>query len=84
VNASYYSLWNAIELPAAMLQAPFFDPCADPAVNYGAIGSIIAHELAHAFDDQRSRFDSRGVLRDWWRQQSRERFSVTTRATGAI
>jgi endothelin-converting enzyme/putative endopeptidase len=80
VNASYNPLWNAIELPAAMLQAPFFDPCADPAVNYGAIGSIIAHEMAHAFDDQGSRFDSRGVLRDWWSGQSRERFDVATRA----
>lgn len=78
VNASYNPLWNAIELPAAMLQAPFFDPCADPAVNYGAIGSIIAHELAHGFDDQGSRFDSQGILRDWWSQQSRERFNSTT------
>jgi endothelin-converting enzyme/putative endopeptidase len=79
VNASYNPLWNAIELPAAMLQAPFFDPCADPAVNYGAIGSIIAHEVAHAFDDQGSRFDSRGVLREWWSKGSRDRFVTTTR-----
>ncbi|HEX8192839.1 MAG TPA: M13 family metallopeptidase [Allosphingosinicella sp.] len=79
VNASYNPLWNAIELPAAMLQAPFFDPCADPAVNYGAIGSIIGHEMAHAFDDQGSRFDSRGVLREWWSAASRERFNVSTR-----
>jgi predicted metalloendopeptidase len=79
VNASYNPLWNAIELPAAMLQAPFFDPCADPAVNYGAIGSIIAHEVAHAFDDQGSRFDSRGVLREWWSKGSRDRFVSTTR-----
>ncbi len=75
VNASYNPVWNAIELPAAMLQAPFFSECADPAVNYGAIGSIIAHEMAHAFDDQGSRFDHRGVLRDWWTGETRKRFN---------
>jgi putative endopeptidase len=66
VNASYNSVMNVITFPAAILQPPFFDPNADPAVNYGAIGGVIGHEMGHGFDDQGSKSDAQGVLRDWW------------------
>ncbi len=74
VNAYYSRSHNEIVFPAAILQPPFFDPAADPAVNYGAIGMVIGHELSHGFDDQGSRYDGRGVLREWWSTASRERF----------
>ena len=57
---------NEIVFPAAILQPPFFDPDADDAVNYGAIGAVIGHEIGHGFDDQGSRYDGDGNLRDWW------------------
>ena len=63
---------------AAILQPPFFDPNADPAVNYGAIGGVIGHEMGHGFDDQGAKSDARGVLRDWWNAQDVERFGVVT------
>ena len=66
VNAYYNPLLNQITFPAAILQPPFFDPNADPAVNYGAIGAVIGHEIGHGFDDQGSRFDEQGRIRDWW------------------
>ena len=66
VNAYYNSTFNEIVFPAAILQPPFFDPNADPAVNYGAIGAVIGHEMGHGFDDQGSKSDARGVLRTWW------------------
>jgi|CXWL01.1.fsa_nt_gi putative endopeptidase len=66
VNASYNSTMNVITFPAAILQPPFFDPNADPAVNYGAIGGVIGHEMGHGFDDQGAKSDAQGVLRDWW------------------
>ncbi len=66
VNASYNSVFNEITFPAAILQAPFFDPNADPAVNYGGIGGVIGHEMGHGFDDQGAKSDARGVLRTWW------------------
>lgn len=66
VNASYNPVMNVITFPAAILQPPFFDPNADAAVNYGAIGGVIGHEMGHGFDDQGSKSDARGVLRDWW------------------
>jgi putative endopeptidase len=66
VNAFYNSTFNAITFPAAILQPPFFDPNADAAVNYGAIGAVIGHEMGHGFDDQGSKSDERGVLRTWW------------------
>ncbi len=78
VNAYYSSTRNKIVFPAAILQAPFFDPHADPAVNFGAIGGVIGHEMGHGFDDQGSRSDSRGVLRNWWTETSRERFEERT------
>jgi putative endopeptidase len=66
VNAGYVPSWNEIVFPAGVLQPPFFDPNADDAVNYGAIGAVIGHEMSHGFDDQGRRFDANGNLRDWW------------------
>jgi putative endopeptidase len=66
VNAYYSPLTNQIVFPAAILQPPFFDPNADPAVNYGGIGAVIGHEIGHGFDDQGRRFDALGKFRDWW------------------
>jgi putative endopeptidase len=74
VNAYYNPSFNEIVFPAAILQAPFFDPHADPAVNYGAIGAIIGHEMGHGFDDQGSKFDANGVQRNWWSDASRATF----------
>ena len=78
VNAYYSSTRNEIVFPAAILQPPFFDPHADPAVNFGAIGGVIGHEMGHGFDDQGSRSDSQGVLRNWWTERSREQFEQRT------
>lgn len=66
ITALYNPVMNEVVFPAALLQPPFFDVEADDALNYGAIGAIIAHEIAHAFDDQGSRFDGRGRVNDWW------------------
>ncbi len=66
INAYYNPPLNEIVFPAAILQPPFFDPGADPAVNYGAIGAIIGHEISHGFDDQGRQYDAQGALRDWW------------------
>jgi len=66
VNAQYSSVHNDITFPAGILQPPFFDPDADDASNYGAIGSIIGHEMTHGFDDEGRQFDAQGNLRDWW------------------
>ena len=66
INAYYDPTTNQITFPAAILQAPFFDPAADPAVNYGAIGAVIGHEMGHGFDDQGRKFDGQGRLHDWW------------------
>jgi putative endopeptidase len=66
VNAYYNPIFNEIVFPAAILQAPFFDENADPAVNYGGIGGVIGHEMGHGFDDQGAKYDENGVLRDWW------------------
>lgn len=74
VNAYYSPLFNEIVFPAAILQAPFFDPAADAAVNYGAIGVVIAHEMSHGFDDQGRKSDAKGVLRDWWNNKDAEEF----------
>lgn len=75
VNAFYNPLLNQITFPAAILQPPFFDPNADAAVNYGAIGAVIGHEIGHGFDDQGRRFDELGRIRDWWTPAADERFS---------
>ncbi|MEO1038874.1 MAG: M13 family metallopeptidase [Pseudomonadota bacterium] len=74
VNASYSPLQNQITFPAGILQAPFFDPNADPAMNFGAIGGVIGHEIGHGFDDQGRRYDSEGMLRDWWSEETNSRF----------
>jgi putative endopeptidase len=83
VNAYYSSTRNEIVFPAAILQAPFFDPFADPAVNFAAIGGVIGHEMGHGFDDQGSRSDGRGVLRNWWTEFSNEQFAARTGALTA-
>lgn len=74
VNAYYLPTANEIVFPAAILQPPFFDADADDAVNYGAIGSVIGHEIGHGFDDQGSKFDGTGKLTDWWTQADRDAF----------
>ena len=66
VNAYYNPLQNNINFPAGILQPPFFDAKADDAVNYGAIGAVIGHEMTHGFDDQGRKFDAKGNLTDWW------------------
>src|SRR5262245_20673907 len=66
VNAYYNPVFNEVVFPAAILQPPFFDPNADLAVNYGAIGGVIGHEMGHGFDDQGAKSDGHGVLHDWW------------------
>lgn len=80
VNAYYNSSWNEIVFPAGILQPPFFDPEADPAVNYGGIGAVIGHEMGHGFDDQGSKSDAEGVQRNWWTEEDRERFEERTEA----
>ena len=74
VNAYYDPSRNEIVFPAAILQPPFFDPAADDAINYGAIGAVIGHEISHGFDDMGSRFDGDGVLRNWWTDADRLAF----------
>ena len=69
VNAYYNASFNEIVFPAAILQPPYFDPDADPAVNYGAIGGVIGHEMGHGFDDQGAKSDEDGVLRVWWQDR---------------
>ncbi|MEI5687107.1 M13 family metallopeptidase [Sphingomonas kyungheensis] len=78
VNA--YANFGMVEIvfPAAILQPPFFDPAADPAINYGGIGAVIGHELSHHFDDQGSKYDAHGQLTDWWTPQDVERFKALT------
>ena len=66
VNAYYSAATNEIVIPAAILQPPLFDLGADDAVNYGATGALIGHEIGHAFDDRGRRFDGAGAVRDWW------------------
>jgi putative endopeptidase len=80
VNAYYHPLRNEIVFPAAILQPPFFDADADDAVNYGAIGAVIGHEIGHGFDDQGSTCDGDGRLRDWWTEADREAFTARTKA----
>ncbi|WP_426268112.1 M13-type metalloendopeptidase [Sphingomonas sp. LHG3443-2] len=75
VNAVNLPVQNALNFPAAILVAPFFDPKADPAYNYGAIGSVIGHEISHSFDNNGALFDSTGRLRNWWTPQDFARFS---------
>ncbi len=76
VNAYYNPTFNEIVFPAAILQPPFFDPKADAAVNYGAIGGVIGHEMGHGFDDQGAKSDAQGVLRNWWKPDDEKAFKV--------
>ncbi len=78
VNAYANPLMNEVVFPAAILQPPFFDPNADPAVNYGAIGAVIGHELSHHFDDQGRKFDPKGNFADWWTAEDVKRFGALT------
>ena len=78
VNAYYSPPLNEIVFPAAILQPPFFNLEADDAVNYGAIGAVIGHEIGHGFDDSGSRFDGDGVLRNWWTDEDRAEFEKRT------
>lgn len=79
VNAYYNPEMNEIVFPAGILQPPFFDMAADDAVNYGAIGAVIGHEISHGFDDQGSQFDGAGNLRNWWSDSDHEAFRDRTR-----
>ncbi len=80
INAYYNPSFNEIVFPAAILQPPFFDPNADPAVNYGAIGAVIGHEMGHGFDDQGAKVDHAGVQRNWWTDEDLKRFEARTHA----
>ncbi len=83
VNAYYNSTQNEIVFPAAILQPPYFDPDADPAVNYGGIGGVIGHEMTHGFDDQGRKFDGLGVLSDWWSVQDARLFEASAKVLGS-
>jgi putative endopeptidase len=78
VNAYYNPSFNEIVFPAAILEPPFFDMKADDAVNYGAIGAIIGHEISHGFDDQGSQYDGTGKLDNWWTEADRKAFTKLT------
>ncbi|URD62231.1 M13 family metallopeptidase [Sphingomonas sp. KRR8] len=80
VNAVNLPVQNALNFPAAILQKPFFDPSADAAFNYGAIGSVIGHEISHSFDNNGAMFDSTGAMRNWWTPQDFARFSAAGQA----
>ncbi len=82
VNAYYNSTMNEIVFPAAILQPPFFDPKADPAVNYGGIGGVIGHEISHGFDDQGRKSDGTGRLTDWWTAEDAAKFKARTDRLG--
>ena len=76
VNAYYNPQINEIVFPAGILQPPFFDPSADDAMNYGAMGAVIGHEMTHGFDDQGRQFDAAGNLKDWWTEADRKNFEA--------
>jgi len=78
INAYANFNWNEIVFPAAILQPPFFDPNADPAINYGGIGAVIGHEISHHFDDQGSKYDETGALKEWWTPGDVQRFKALT------
>ncbi len=80
INAYYNPTMNEIVFPAGILQPPYFDPAADDAVNYGAIGAAIGHEISHGFDDQGSKYDASGRLNNWWTPEDRKDFDGRTAA----
>lgn len=83
VNAYYMPPFNEIVFPAAILQAPFFDLNADPAINYGGIGGVIGHEMGHGFDDQGAKVDAQGVQRNWWTPADEAAFQEKVKALAA-
>lgn len=83
VNALNVPLENRLIFPAAILEAPFFDPLADPAINYGGIGAVIGHEITHSFDSTGALFDETGRLRNWWTPEDLERFEAAGDALAA-
>jgi len=83
VNAYNNPTMNEVVFPAAILQPPFFDPDADPAVNYGGIVAVIGHEMTHGFDDQGRKFDASGRLRDWWTPEDARQFDARATKYGA-
>jgi putative endopeptidase len=82
-NDAYNGSLRDIAFPAGILQPPMFDPDADPAINYGAIGGVIGHELTHGFDDEGRKLDSRGALRDWWTADDAGKFEARAKRLGA-
>lgn len=76
VNAYYNPTNNEIVFPAGILQPPFFDANADDAINYGAIGMVIGHEMTHGFDDQGSQYDANGNLKNWWSKEDNTKFKA--------
>jgi len=82
VNAYYNPPMNEIVFPAGILQAPFYDPKADDAVNYGGIGAVIGHEMTHGFDDQGRQYDAKGNLRDWWTKEDGDKFNAKAAMVG--
>jgi len=82
-NDAYNGTLRDIVFPAGILQAPMFDANADPAINYGAIGGVIGHELTHGFDDQGRQIDAAGALRDWWTKEDAAKFEARAKALGA-
>lgn len=83
VNAVNLPVQNALNFPAAILQPPFFDPKADPAYNYGAIGAVIGHEISHSFDNNGAAFDSTGAMRNWWTDADKAKFAQAGKALAA-
>ena len=83
VNAYNNPVFNEVVFPAAILQPPFFNKDADPAINYGAIGGVIGHEMTHGFDDEGRKFDAQGRLHDWWTADDAKRFDALGRRFGA-
>ncbi len=81
-NDAYNGLLRDIVFPAGILQAPMFDPAADPAINYGAVGGIIGHEMTHGFDDEGRKIDADGLLRDWWTAADAEKFEARAKMLG--
>lgn len=82
VNAYYNATLNEIVFPAGILQFPFFDANADDAINYGGIGAVIGHEMSHGFDDNGSKYDADGTLRNWWTDEDRTKFDAKTKLLG--
>ena len=79
VNAYYDPTLNEIVFPAAIMQPPFFSADADDAMNYGAIGAVIGHEITHGFDDQGSKYDGNGNLNNWWSDEDRKKFDASAK-----